>query len=139
MPSFKFYKYKFYKFEDNYINSCNEEKLFGMKIDSQLSFASHVSSFCNKANQKLHAKSRVTNYMDPDIPRCFTISFVTWQYNYYSLVWMFHISKPNNSINSINHKSLRLAYRDNKAASKEVLSKDNFVTVYHKGLQLLAT
>ena len=73
----KFYKYKFYKFEDNYINSCNEEKLFGMKIDSQLSFASHVSSFCNKANQKLHAKSRVTNYMDPDIPRCFTISFVT--------------------------------------------------------------
>ena len=52
-------------------------KLFGMKIDSQLSFASHASSFCNKANQKLHAKSRVTNYMDPDIPRCFTISFVT--------------------------------------------------------------
>ena len=46
------------------VKNSREEKLLGVKIDSKLSFENHVSSFCKKASQKLHASARVGNFMD---------------------------------------------------------------------------
>ena len=53
-----------------------------MKTDSRLSFVSQVLSHCNKASQKLHAISKVTNYIDLDTKGYLIISFVTAQCNY---------------------------------------------------------
>ena len=44
--------------------NSREEKLLGVKIDTNLSFENHVSSLCKKARQKLHALGRVVNFMD---------------------------------------------------------------------------
>ena len=44
------------------ITNITEEKLLGIKFDSKLSFESHVSSLW-KASQKLHALTRIVNYM----------------------------------------------------------------------------
>ena len=46
------------------VKNSREEKLLGVKIDTKLSFENHVSSFCKKANQKLHALARVGNFMN---------------------------------------------------------------------------
>ena len=46
------------------VKKSREKKLFGVKIDSKLSFKYHVSSFCKKASQKLHTLRRVVNFMD---------------------------------------------------------------------------
>ena len=37
-----------------------EEVLLGVRIDSDLTFKEHVTSICSKANQKLHALTRVS-------------------------------------------------------------------------------
>ena len=37
------------------------QKLLGVKIDSKLTFDSHIDGICTKASQKLHALSRVSN------------------------------------------------------------------------------
>ena len=47
------------KIEDFNIKNSIEEKLFGVKFDSNLSFESHVTSLCKKARQKLHALARI--------------------------------------------------------------------------------
>lgn len=53
--------------------------------------------------------------------------------------WMFHGRKLNKRINSVHETSLRLLYKDYKATFKWLLGKDNYVKIYQKNLQLLAT
>ena len=52
------------KIEDFSIKNRTEEKLLGVKFDSNLSFENHVTSLCKKASQKLHALERISHYMD---------------------------------------------------------------------------
>ena len=43
--------------------SCDEEKVLGIMIDDKLAFTSQLGNIIKKANQKLHALSRVKCYM----------------------------------------------------------------------------
>ena len=39
--------------------------MLGIKFDSKLSFENHVSSLCNKSNQKLHALNQDYQLYEP--------------------------------------------------------------------------
>ena len=52
--------------ENEIINNSNSVKLLGVTIDKKLDFNEHVTELCKKANQKLHALARISNYMDKD-------------------------------------------------------------------------
>ena len=45
------------------IKASKEEVLLRVRIDSNLTFKEHVRSICSKANQKLHALTRVSKYL----------------------------------------------------------------------------
>ena len=49
--------------EEYLIKSSTNEKLLVVNIDGKLTFDSHVSHLCNKANKKLRALARITPYM----------------------------------------------------------------------------
>ena len=72
------------------VKNSREEKLLGIKIDSKLFFQNHVSSLCKKASQKLHALARVINFMDLAKRKSLMKAFITSQFNYCPLIWMFH-------------------------------------------------
>ena len=91
------------KIEDFNIKNSTEEKLLVVKFDSNLSFESHVTSLCKKARQKLHALARISHYMDLNKHRNLMKAFITSQFNYCPLVWMFY------SRNRIKERALRLS------------------------------
>ena len=68
--------------EEFAVNNSNEEKLLGIKTDTKLSFENHVSSLCKNTSQKLHALTRIVNYMDLSKRRCLMKAFLTSQFNY---------------------------------------------------------
>ena len=72
------------------VKNSSEEKLVGVKIDGKLSFEKHVSSLCKKASQKLHALARVKNFMDLAKRKSLMKAFITSQFNYCPLIWIFH-------------------------------------------------
>ena len=125
--------------ENHKIKNGSEEMLLGVKIDSKLSFENHISSLCKKASQKLHALARVVKYMNLEKLKCLMKAFVTSQFSYCPLVWMFHSRKMNNRINRIHERALRLVYQDHVSTFDELLDKDNSVTIHQKNLQVLAT
>ena len=49
---------------DFQITNSIEEKLLGINFDRELSFENNISSLCKKASQKLHALTRIVNYMN---------------------------------------------------------------------------
>ena len=95
------------------VHNSREEKLLGVKTDAKLSFENHVSFLCKKASQKLHALARVVNFMDLAKRKSLMKAFITSQFNYCPLIWMFHSRQLNNRINKIQERALRLVYKDN--------------------------
>ena len=126
------------KIEHFSINNSTEEKLLGVKVDSNLSFENHVTSLCKKASQKLYALARISHYMDLNKRRNLMKSFITSQFSYCPLIRMFHSRSLNNKINRIHERTLRLVYQNNFSFS-ELLDLDNSVTVHQKNLQVLVT
>ena len=126
------------KIEDFSIKNSTEEKLLGVKFDSNLSFESHITSLCKNASQKLHALARISRYMDLNKRRNLMKAFITSQFSYCPLIWMFHSRNLSNKINRIHERALRLVYQNNLSFS-ELLDLDNSVTVHQKNLQVLVT
>ena len=46
------------------INCSRSQKLLGIVFDNKLKFDKHIENICQKANRKLNALARVTNYME---------------------------------------------------------------------------
>ena len=78
------------KIEDFSIKNSTEEKMLGVKLDSNLSFENHFTSLCKKASQKLHARARISHYMDLHKRRNLMRAFITSQFSYCPLIWIFY-------------------------------------------------
>ena len=89
-----------------------EEKLLGIIFDKTLSFKAHVAPHYNKANQKLHALSRIAHYMDSENLKHVMKAFILLQFNYCPLVWMLSERGLNKKINHLHEKALHIAYKD---------------------------
>ena len=97
------------------INESDYEKLLGVTFDKKLSFKKHVEDLSKKANQKLHALARLSNYIDPIKSEILMNSFIRSQFNYCPLVWMFHDRATHSKLNHIHEKALRLVYKDSES------------------------
>ena len=62
-------------------------------------------------------------------------ALITSQFSYCPLIWMSHSMTLNNYINNIHERALRLTYKDKQFLFKQLLEKDDSVTVHHKILQ----
>ena len=66
-------------------------------------------------------------------------SFVTSQFGYCPLIWVFYSRHLNNKVNFIHERALRIFYQDHISTFQELLNKDNSVSIHHRNLQALAT
>ena len=97
------------------------QKLLGVTVDNKMNFKHHVTDLCATASQKLHALSRVSNYMDFQQKKLIMHSFILSQFGYCPLVWMFHSRELNNRINKIHKRSLKIVYQDHKSSFETLL------------------
>ena len=119
------------------ISNSKSEKLLGVTVDSKLKFDEHVNKLCDKASQKLSALARVSPFMSKKQKRKIMKAFITSQFGYCPLVWMFCSRAANNRINRIHERSLRIVYNDNASSFLELLDKDCSVSIHHRNLQVL--
>ena len=91
-----------------------------------------MENLCKKAEQKLHALTRIANYMDVSKKYSFMNAFILSQFSYCLLIWMFHSRKLNHRINKIHERALRIAYNDHQYTFEELLKIDNSFTIHEK-------
>ena len=97
---------------DTTIESSKEEEGLGITIDDKLTLTSHLGNTSKKANQKLHALSRLTCYMGFEQKKLIMSSFIKSQFSYCPLIWMFYSRTSMNKLNNIHEKCLRLVTND---------------------------
>ena len=115
------------------VNS-SQQKLLGVQIDNKLSFDNHVSKLCQKASNKLYALARLSPYTDQNKLRTLMRAFITSQFQYCPLIWMFHSRQLNKNINKIQERALRITYKDAESTYSELLEKDCAATIHTKNL-----
>ena len=114
-------------------------KLLGVNFEGRLNFDYHMNTLLKKTNERHHALARVCNYMDTKKQRVTINGFITSQFSYCPLVWMFNSRTLNNRINKIHKKALRLVYKNETFSSfDDLLKRDKSVSIYQKNLQILA-
>ena len=65
-------------------------KLLGIYIDNKLDFNIHLSKICSKVSLKLHALARISHLLSTDKLKIIMKAFIDSQFQYSTLVWMFH-------------------------------------------------
>ena len=119
------------------ISNSKCEKLLGIHFDDKLTFESHVISLCKKASQKLNAFARIAYSLKFEQRKLLLNAFITSQFSYAPVVWMFHNRKLNNHINRIHERALRIAYQDHNSTFNELLAKDGSFKIHDRNLQKL--
>ena len=74
--------------------------------------------------------------MNKDKLKLIMKAFITSQFNYAPLTWMFHSRTLNNKINKLHERALRLVYDKQNLTFQELL--DYSITIHHKNIQKLA-
>ena len=121
------------------IKSSRPQKLVGIAIDNKLKFELYIGNICQKANRKLNALSRVTNYMELHKRRILMNAFFKAQFNYCPIIWMFYSRSLSNKINRLHERCLRISYNDKRSNFEELLVKDNSLSIRHSNIHSLAT
>ena len=126
------------KLGNEVISNEKSVDLLGIKFDRNLKFDDHVNKLYKKGNQKLHALARIARYLDSEKLKMLMNTFITSQFNYSPLIWMFHSRALNNKINKLHKRALRLAYNDQNSSLEELLGRDNSMCIHHRNIQHLA-
>ena len=71
------------------------------------------------------------NYLGEHKRKLLMNAFITSQFNYCSIIWVFCQRKSNNLINRIHERALRIAYNDYTSNFESLLRKDDSVTIPH--------
>ena len=105
------------------ISNSIYEKLLGIHIDNKLTLEPQVRSLCKKASQKLNAFARISFSLKLDKRKLVLNAFITSQFSYAPVIWMFHNRKLNNHINHIHKRTLRIVFQDHNPTFEERLQK----------------
>ena len=66
-------------------------------------------------------------------------AFITTQFSYVPVLWMFYSRKQNHHINRIQERALRVFYKDYDYSFDELLEKDNSYRTHDRNLKKLVT
>ena len=86
----------------------------GVLIDKRFTFDMHFRKLCKKVFRKLFTFACIARYMGPNKVRVSIRTFVISQFQYCSIVWMYHSRHLNNQINKIHVRDWRIAYNNYK-------------------------
>ena len=114
------------------VESSRCKELFGITIDSELTFHKNIS--CSKANQKPSALVRTAKYLNitKNLPK-FSYLIINCP-----LIRMSHSRTLSNKIDRIQERALRIVYNDYRSNFKELLEQDHSFIIQKRNIQYLA-
>ena len=65
-------------------------------------------------------------------------AFLNSQFNYCPVIWMCHSRALNNKINRLHGQCLRIICNEQTSTLKELLEKNNAVSIHYRNIQALA-
>ena len=124
------YNLKYINIKNSSTEGSSSKKFLEVTVDSNFTLEKHISEWCWKGNQKLHAIARCAKYMSTDKRRTLFKAFVYYQFNYCPLKRMLHKKELNNRINSLHEKASWLTYQNRNSSFDELQKLDKSASIH---------
>ena len=103
-------------------------------------FDTRVLNTCSKANEKLNVLCRLSRcklrlYVIFQQRRMLFKSFFEAQFKYCPLIWMLCSRSPNNKINKLHKRALKIVYDEYNSKFEELLTKDSLFIIHHQNIK----
>jgi len=83
------------------LKSVESEKYLGVTLSSDLSWSSHITAICTKANQKLGFIKRNLKGTPRELKRLAYVAFVRSGMEYASIIWDPHFTKDSDALERV--------------------------------------
>ena len=124
--------------QDNTIFSDPSIKVLGVTLDDKLNFDEHVSQMCLKASRQINALKRVSRYLDESCRILVFKSFISSNFNYCPVSWMFCGKTNLNKLEKLQERALRFVFRDTTSPYETLLERGNFLSLSVYRIRCLA-
>ena len=114
-------------------------KLLGVTIDRNLNFDSHIKELCKKANRNIGALRRIFHLIPYENGKILFNTFFESTFGYCPLIWMFSNKIPNNELNKLQKRALRILTDKHNLSHDDLLEETGCVKIHTRNLQLLMT
>ena len=105
--------------------------LFGVSLDNNLRFNSHVKNICTKVNNRINVISRFRKIVPTDVKCKLQKAFIVPYFRYYSAVWHFcGVRYRTKKLENLNKRALRIVLDEKSLHYQELLSKFNSSDLY---------
>ena len=113
--------------QDNTILSDTTIKALGVTLDNRLKFDKHVSTLCMKASRQINALKRISKYLDENCRILIFKSFISSNFNYCHMSWMFCGRTNLNKLEKLQERALWFVFRDTISSYESLLKRGNFL------------
>ena len=120
------------------VKERNELISLGITTDNKLVFKKHIDSLCRTAEYKLHALTRIREYLTLDKAILLGNMVINSQFNYAPLIWMFCRKTLYHKIEKIHHRTLKVIYQPEESYVN-LLLKSSSVSEHQRHLRFLIT
>ena len=120
-------------------NNSKEEKVLGVTSDNILTISSHIRESCKKVSPKISVLSGMSNQLNDSKKNLLFNAVVKPPFNYFPLIWMFCSRTPNNMINKVHERTLRVILGDDSNDFESLLQTNKGICSHHKNIKRLMT
>ena len=112
--------------------------LLGITIGNKLVFKKHIQNLRRTAQYKLHTLTRIRKYLTLDKAVLLGYTFISSQFNYAPLIWMFCRKTLHHKIERNHHRTLKVIYHSEESYENLFLESSS-VSVHQRQLLFLVT
>ena len=120
------------------IKESNEVILSGVTIDNKLAFKKNIENLCRIAHYQRHALTRIRKYLTLDKAILLSNTFISSQFNYTALIWMFCRKTLSYKIEKIRHRTVEVIYQSEESY-ENLLLESSSVPVHQRHFRFLVT
>lgn len=124
---------------ENYtITASSKITILGVEFDSKLNFDSHINEICNQASKQINALKRIRHFLDKPCKKIIYNSYISSNFNYCTLVWMFSGKTNMEKLEKTNKRALRYVVNDDSADYNDICQNEKLLNIYRRCMKEVA-
>ena len=120
------------------ITASSRITILGVEFDSKLNFESHINEICTRTSKQINALKRMKHLLDKTCKQTIYNSYVSSNFNYCAMVWMFTGKMNMEKLEKTNKRALRYVINDNEADYNDICRDEKLLNIHKRCIKTVA-
>lgn len=112
--------------------------ILGIEFDNKLKFEKYVTEVCNQTGKQINALKRIRNYLDKPCKTVIYNSYISSNFNYCPVVWMFANKTNMEKLEKINKRALRFVVNNDEANYEDICKNEEILNINRRCIKSAA-